>query len=722
MACILAVAEKPSVAKELTAIIAKQPPERLRRAGFSQYNHIFDIDHCLFKGEPARMRMTSVLGHMMELEFDANYRSWSACAPGDLFGAPVRKEVKKEATDLQRTLVAEAKKCNILMLWLDCDLEGENISYEVIKVCLEANPRLDVYRARFSALIERDILRTMRHPERPNPHMNDAVDARQEIDLRIGAAFTRFQTKRLQKKFDDLSKSVVSYGPCQFPTLGFVVDRDLHIKNFEAEDFWHITCDGEFDNPDKLGTKMMCSFNWDRFRVYDRLAAVLLYESCLEDHCIAKVIKRIEKPTSKRKPVPLNTIEFQILASRYLRMGSERAMAVAEALYHRGILSYPRTETNFFKEGFELMPLLVDQKAHSLWGQQAAQLVDENKFEWPRHGGKDDQAHPPIHPTKCVELTSLETDEERNVYELVSRHFIACCWKDAKGSQTTISIAIPEGGETFSANGLMVLERNYLEVYSKYEFWNAVKVPTLAIGDTFVPKKLMLVDGKTCPPDPLSEADLISLMDKNGIGTDATIASHISTIQSREYATKDNRNRFIPTNLGLALVEGYNSMGYQLNKPQLRAAIEADCQRVARGEMQKEDAIAKSINLMKNCFENCVKEVHKLDRAMEKYFTSLGAGPANRYDIIHRNLSTCGKCHEGMELRVERAAAVPGRDKNRFLFCRHCKCAYNLPPRGELQQHEISCSICGFQALTVTNLETNKEHTLCPFCYRYVIL
>jgi DNA topoisomerase-3 len=70
-------------------------------------------------------------------------------------------------------------------------------------------------------------------------------------------------------------------------------------------------------------------------------------------------------------------------------------------------------------------------------------------------------------------------------------------------------------------------------------------------------------------------------MDKNKIGTDATIASHIKTIQDREYVVKEGQH-FKPTKLGIALVEGYNSMGYQLNKPHLRAKMERKCNQIAR--------------------------------------------------------------------------------------------------------------------------------------------
>jgi DNA topoisomerase-3 len=181
---VLSVAEKPSVAKELARIISKGTSTT--RNGFSQYNRLFDISRCDFQGRNVSMTMTSVTGHMMETDFTSNHRTWGSCNPLELFRAPVETRIKKESEKIAETLQSEAKKANILLLWLDCDLEGENIGDEVSNVCLEANPRLDIYRARFSALIDRDIFRTLRIPDRPNQHMIDAVNARSEIDLRLG--------------------------------------------------------------------------------------------------------------------------------------------------------------------------------------------------------------------------------------------------------------------------------------------------------------------------------------------------------------------------------------------------------------------------------------------------------------------------------------------------------------------------------------------------------
>ena len=75
-------------------------------------------------------------------------------------------------------------------------------------------------------------------------------------------------------------------------------------------------------------------------------------------------------------------------------------------------------------------------------------------------------------------------------------------------------------------------------------------------------------------------------------GTDATIAQHVATIQARLYATKDAQQCFTPTPLGCALVEGYNQMGYQLNKPALRAQMEADCLAIVSGTKQRDVSVS----------------------------------------------------------------------------------------------------------------------------------
>ena len=116
---------------------------------------------------------------------------------------------------------------------MDCDREGENIAFEVIECVKKVNARVHILRAHFSALIPSDIWKAIKTLTPPDENMAKAADARQEIDLRIGCAYTRYQTLLLRDSVPEVN-TVVSYGPCQFPTLGFVVERYLQRHVFDT--------------------------------------------------------------------------------------------------------------------------------------------------------------------------------------------------------------------------------------------------------------------------------------------------------------------------------------------------------------------------------------------------------------------------------------------------------------------------------------------------------
>lgn len=173
--------------------------------------------------------------------------------------------------------------------------------------------------------------------------------ARIELDLRIGAAFTRLQTLQLKSLGGVLEGRVISYGnyinsqfsnytggltvsgSCQFPTLGFVVDRYFRVKNFKPETFWAIKVSHVRDGK-------TVNFLWRRVHLFDRAAVVVLFERCLTAKT-AKVTKVNKKPTSKWRPLPLTTVDLQMMGSRYLRMDSQKVMRVGlSSLCHKILL------------------------------------------------------------------------------------------------------------------------------------------------------------------------------------------------------------------------------------------------------------------------------------------------------------------------------------------------------------------------------------------------
>lgn len=349
--------------------------------------------------------------------------------------------------DLETNLRAEARMAQMLVIWTDCDLEGENIGAEVAEICRSVNPRIIIKRAKFSVIQPREIKVAWGSLIDLDMNAAYAVDARSELDLRIGAVFSRFQTLLLKNRFEGLKEQrVLSYGSCQFPTLGFVVDRYLRAENFVEEPFWGIKAAFQWDG-------IPVNFTWGRGVLFDHQCTLIIYESCVEAPT-GTITKVLAKPTSKWAPLPLTTIEMQKALSSYMKISSDRVMIIAEKLYNEGIISYPRTETDSFAETFELKPLIEKQIQDLNWGRYAqsyvlikSRLLD-GKFRIPRKGTHNDEAHPPIHPVRAAHNLA---GEEQKVFEFITRRFLACCSAAASGQSTQIELKI--AGEFFKASG-----------------------------------------------------------------------------------------------------------------------------------------------------------------------------------------------------------------------------------------------------------------------------
>ncbi|KAM9745947.1 LOW QUALITY PROTEIN: DNA topoisomerase 3-alpha [Menidia menidia] len=675
---VLCVAEKNDAAKSIAEIMSNGRARR--REGMSKFNKIYEYEYQLF-GQNVTVTMTSVSGHLLGLEFKAPFQKWHSCNPVLLFDAEVEKYCPENYIQIKRTLEKEVRQCQALVIWTDCDREGENIGFEIIDVCKAVKPNLQVFRAKFSEITPNSIRRACETLTEPDVNISDAVDVRQELDLRIGASFTRFQTLRLQKIFpESLANQLISYGSCQFPTLGFVVERFKAIQAFIPETFYKIKVLHEVEDA-------TVEFSWKRNRLFNHTACLVLYQICMEDP-MATVTSVTSKPKSKWRPLPLDTVELEKLASRKLRINAKETMKIAEKLYTKGFISYPRTETNIFPKNLALGPLVEQQAQSPEWGTFAQRVLEQPGGPNPRQGKNSDQAHPPIHPIKYTD--ALQGNDGR-VYEFIVRHFLACVSQDAVGHETVVDIDIAQ--EKFSTSGLMIIARNYLDVYP-YDRWSAKVIPVYERGSQFQPSAVEMVDGQTSPPQLLTEADLISLMEKHGIGTDATHADHIETIKSRMYVGLTADQRFLPGELGMGLVEGYNSMGYEMSKPNLRAELEADLKLVSEGRKDKRSVLQHHIQKYKSVFIESVRKAKKLDEALSPYL-----GAAHQITEVERQemepplpVRKCPSCGLDMVLKKKRDG------NSMFLSCvgyPACKTAVWFPDMVlEVSRDESVCPTC----------------------------
>lgn len=255
-----------------------------------------------FRNETVNFKMTSVCGHVMSLDFIGKYNSWDKVDPVELFTCATEKKEASEKLRMPLFLSQEARGCDYLILWLDCDKEGENICFEVMEAVSRSIKNVYTnevtYRAKFSAITDKDIKYAMANLIRPNENEAKSVDARQEIDLRIGCAFTRFQTKFFQGHYGDLDSSLISYGPCQTPTLGFCVQRHDEITTFVPETYWFVQL--TVGNPE-------VTLEWSRGRIFKKeIAAMFL-----------NMIKKHKEATSVYSSFivsgPLCSINFKLI-------------------------------------------------------------------------------------------------------------------------------------------------------------------------------------------------------------------------------------------------------------------------------------------------------------------------------------------------------------------------------------------------------------------------
>lgn len=695
---VLMVAEKPSIADTLAKALSRG--KYTSRKGVSPAVQVHEFQGT-FRGQPAFIKITSVAGHVYSTDFPPQYQNWDRTDPVTLFDADVVKEEANPKTRLPAHLKAESKAISHLVLWLDCDREGENICFEVIRNVKQSLPSpKNIWRAKFSSLVPTDLIKAYDSLGFPNENEAKSVDARQEIDLKLGVAFTRFQTRYFQGKYGDLDSSCISYGPCIIPTLWFCVTRHHEIQSFQPETFYGL--DVAFKLPGGPDTVYP---SWDRQRLFDQRAVhcfkELVTSTDQEGVAPVGVVMEVSESEERRtRPQALDTVSMLKLCSQNLGLGPQHAMHVAERLYLQGYITYPRTETNKYPGAFDLRGTLAAQQDSPYWGRIVGDLLREGHNR-PRTDGKDVGDHPPITPVRSAHESDMDHDSWR-VYELVTKHFIATISKDCKFYRTKAVIEIPSCGERFTLTGRRLIDPGFTKLLTSSGMED-VDIPPLRRGDRMVVESVSVTTGKTSPPPYLSESDLLSLMERYSIGTDSSMAVHINNICERNFVQlRDPGRRLVPTKLGIVLINGYTAIDPELVTPKVRADIESQCSLIAVGKANAEDVTNHALAMFRAKFEYFHQNIDKLDALFESSFTSLA--------MTGKPISRCGKCKKFMNLIDKK----PVR-----LYCRHCDDAYQLPSGGTVRLYkELTCPLDGFELVLISHPGTaGRSYPVCPMCY-----
>ena len=313
-------------------------------------------------------------------------------------------------------------------------------------------------------------------------------------------------------------------------------------------------------------------------------------------------VSGIEHKSQKRKPSPpFITSTLQMAASSFLGFGPKRTMGIAQKLYQNGHITYMRTDSpGLSPEAIEMARTLIDQT----YGQ--AYLPDK-----PRHyAAKSDgaqEAHEAIRPTNAaVEGKNLKSvsEEDRKVYDLIRRRFLASQMTDARWGLLNVRLVRSDQatGAVLRAAGRTLEFDGYLKVSGVSVNADDQTLPELPEGTATYPFCVRPEQKFSSPPSRYSEASLVKRLEEEGIGRPSTYASIISVIQDRNYVELVGKS-FHATDIGEAVTDVMMASFPNLMSLDYTKRMEDELDLVAGGDKNWRDMLGEFYGRFSNSLE-----------------------------------------------------------------------------------------------------------------------
>lgn len=287
------------------------------------------------------------------------------------------------------------------------------------------------------------------------------------------------------------------------------------------------------------------------------------------------------------------------------------------------------------------------------------------------------------------------------MYDYICRHFLGSVSHDLRYTSTTAKLQV--GTERFSCTTSILVDPGYTAIMTWQAFGADELAPPFVQGESVKINDAKLVERQTGPPDFLTESELITLMEKHGIGTDASIPVHINNICQRNYVTIITGRKLQPTTLGTVLVHGYQKIDPELVLPTMRSDVEKLLNLIAAGSADFNSVLKHAIEIFRMKFQYFVMNIGNMDSLFEGSFVSIAESG--------KNYSRCGKCRRYMKY----IQTKPAR-----LHCSQCDETYSLPSNGTVRAYkELRCPLDDFELLVFSSGTKGRSYPFCPYCYSH---
>jgi DNA topoisomerase-3 len=557
------IAEKPSVARDIAVVVgAKQ-----RKDGYYEGNGY---------------QVTWTFGHFCTLKEPHDYyEQWKFWRLEDLpmipsgFGIKLIENtgVKKQFQVIESLI----QQCEEVINCGDAGQEGELIQRWVL---LKAKCNVPVKRLWISSLTEEAIREGFEKlkPGEQYDKLYAAGSARAIGDWLLGMNATRLFTKKFAQQ-----KTVLSIGRVQTPTLAMIVQRQKEINAFVPEEYWELKT---------IYRETEFTATIDRIKNAEKAEKGLAY---LKEHVFE--ITSFEKKEGKEgNPRLFDLTSLQVEANKKYGFSADDTLKYIQNLYEKKLVTYPRVDTTYLSE--DLHPKIEGILRSMTYYRNLAEPLLAKPIPKLKSVFDDKKVtdHHAIIPTEV--LPSGLSIEEKRIYDLIARRFIAAFYPECRVSNTTVLGKV--GQVEFKATGKQILEPGWKEIYkndSQKEEGEEEEqlMPVFTVGESG-PHEPKIHKGKTTAPKPYTEATLLRAMETagkqvedeemrellkdNGIGRPSTRANIIETLFRRKYIEKKKKNLFA-TQTGMDLIDTIQNE--LLKSPELTGNWERKLRQIEKG-------------------------------------------------------------------------------------------------------------------------------------------
>lgn len=666
----LVIAEKPSVARDIARVL---------KCGKNINGAI----------EGECYVVTWGLGHLVELadpeSYDARYKEWRM-EDLPMIPDPFKLEVIKQTGKQYQAVKSQLHRKDIsqVIIATDAGREGELVARLILK---KAGSRLPIKRLWISSVTDKAIKEGFASLKDGKEYesLRDAALCRAEADWLVGINSTRALTCKYNAQ--------LSCGRVQTPTLAMIAAREERIRAFVPKPYYGMKARVQgisFTWQDKAASS---SSSFDRARIEGLLS------SLKNEPAQAEQIKRT--PKKKQPPLLYDLTELQRDANKQYNYTAKETLNIMQRLYeNHKVLTYPRTDSRYLSQ--DIVPTIKERlKACSVGPYrkiagalinrplpQKMALVDNSKVS----------DHHAIIPTEQFVQLDHMTVDERRIYDLVVRRFLAVLYPPCEYEQTEVTVRI--GSERFTARANVVTQTGWKAAYEGQSgSWeedesteaaessaDSQKLLSLKEGDVLKGVVLAMTEGKTKPPAPFNEASLLSAMENpaaymeskdkamaktlgetGGLGTVATRADIIEKLFSSFLLEKRGKDIFL-TSKAKQLLE---LVPEDLKKPELTAQWEMKLSAIAKGDL-KRDAFMEEIrdyckellgqiktgegqfrhdNLTNTKCPVCGKRMLSVKGKNSQMLVCQDRACGHRETVSRTSNARCPVCHKKMELR-----------------------------------------------------------------------